>query len=116
MIARPRPSAFRVFGKSMHAFAVGWIVSVAWLWVASVQQHVLRQGGAPPLYALDMLLFGGLIPAALIAFAGRLINRLAGPAPPPAVHRREWWHAILWSVVPTALLLATVWVMIQESR
>ena len=111
----PRTSAVRVFGKSMHTFAAGWILSVAWLWIAEIQQHVLRQGVAPPGYALSTLVLG-LIPAGIIALTGKVINRLVGPAPDEAMERREWWHAILWSVVPTALLLGTVWVMIQESR
>ena len=51
-----------------------------------------------------------------MAFTGSIINRWAGPAPDSTMQRREWWHAFWWSVVPTALLLATVWVMIQESR
>ena len=115
MVAAPRTSAVRVFGKSMHTFAAGWIVSVAWLWIAEIQQYLLRQGVAPPGYALDTL-FLGLMPAALIALVGLIINRWAGPAPDNAMQRREWWHAIWWSVVPTAILLVTVWVMIQESR
>jgi hypothetical protein len=115
MLAAPRPSAVRVFGKSMHTFAAGWIVSVVWLWVAEIQQHILRQGVAPPAYGLNTL-FSGLIPAVLIALVGRMINRWAGPAPTDAAQRREWWHAFWWSVVPTGLLLGTVWVMIQEAR
>ena len=115
MVAAPRTSAVRVFGKSMHTFAAGWIISVAWLWIAEIQQHLLREGVAPPGYALSTL-FVGLIPAALIALVGKTINRWAGPAPDDGMQRREWWHAVLWSVVPTALLLVTVWVMIQETR
>ena len=99
----------------MHTFAVGWIVSVAWLWIAEIQQQLLRQGVAPPGYALSTLVLG-LIPAALIALVGKIINRWAGPAPDRSLHRREWWHAWLWSLVPTAILLVTVWVMIQESQ
>lgn len=99
----------------MHTFAIGWIASVVWLWIAAIQQHLLRQGVAPPGYAVSTLVLG-LIPAAGIALVGRTINRWAGPAPTGAMQRREWIAASLWSVVPTALLLATVWVMIQESR
>ena len=115
MVAAPRTSAVRVFGKSMHTFAIGWIASVAWLWIAEVQQHLLREGVAPPGYALSTLILG-LIPAAMMAMVGKAINRWAGPAPDLKMERREWWHAIWWSVVPTALMLATVWIMIQESR
>jgi hypothetical protein len=99
----------------MHTFAAGWIISVAWLWIAEIQQYLLRQGEAPPRYALGTL-FLGLIPAALISLTGKIINRWAGQAPNRSLERREWWGAFLWSVVPTAMLLVTVWVMIQESR
>jgi hypothetical protein len=99
----------------MHTFAIGWIASVAWLWIAEIQQHVLREGVAPPSYALSTLILG-LIPAATMAMVGKAINRWAGPAPDLKMERREWWHAIWWSVVPTALMLATVWIMIQEAR
>jgi hypothetical protein len=115
MIAPPRTSAVRIFGKSLHTFTAGWILSVAWLWVAEIQQHLLREGAPPSGYAMSTLIVG-LIPAILIAFVGHTINRWAGPSPDNASKRREWWHASLWSVVPTALLLATVWVMIQEAR
>jgi hypothetical protein len=115
MVASRRTSSVRVFGKSMHTFAAGWIASVAWLWVAEIQQHLLRQGVAPPGYALNTLILG-LIPAGLIALVGRTINRWAGPAPTSTMQRREWVAAFLWSVVPTGLLLVTVWVMIQEAR
>jgi hypothetical protein len=111
----PRTSAVRVFGKSMHTLAVGWIASIAWLWIAEIQQHLLRQGVTPPGYAVDTLILG-LIPAALFSLVGRTINRWAGAAPDARMQRREWIHAVLWAVVPTALLLGTVWVMIQESR
>ena len=47
MVAAPRTSAVRVFGKSMHTLAAGWILSVAWLWIAEIQQHLLREGVAP---------------------------------------------------------------------
>ena len=80
MVAAPRTSAVRVFGKSMHTFAIGWIASVAWLWIAEIQQHVLRVGAAPPGYALSTLILG-LIPAAMMAMVGKAINRWAGPAP-----------------------------------
>ena len=114
MIA-PRTSAVRVFGKSMHALAAGWLASIVWLWIAQLQQHITRQGEMPPGYELNTLILG-VLPAALISLGGILINSWAGPAPDQSLERREWWHAFVWSVVPTALFLATVWVMIQESR
>lgn len=115
MIAQPSTSAVRVFGKSMHTFSAGWVAAVGWLWIAQVQQHMLREGGPPPGYAIDTVVMG-LIPAILIACAGMLINRWTGPAPDATMQRREWWHAFLWSLVPNLLLLTTVWIMIQEAR
>lgn len=115
MIVSPRPSAVRVFGKSMHTLSAGWVVSVAWLWLAEIQQHLLRQGIPPPYYAIWTIV-SGLVPAALLAYAGLVMNRWSGQAPDAQLERREWWHAFWWSAVPNALLLITVWVMIQEAR
>jgi hypothetical protein len=115
MIAPSRPSAVRVFGKSMHTFSGGWIVAVAWFWSAEVQQFILRQGVPPPQYAIGTMV-NGLLPAAVMALAGMAIGRWAGPAPDALSQRREWWHAFWWSAVPNALLLITVWVMIQEGK
>jgi hypothetical protein len=47
---------------------------------------------------------------------GWLFAKMTGRAPSPALERREWWHAVWWSLVPNALLLATVWVMLQEGQ
>jgi hypothetical protein len=109
-----RTSAVRVFGKSMYTFAGGWAVAVALLWIAEIQQHLSRQGAAPPQYAAATVVTG-IIPALLIALIGLMINRWSGRAPDDAMQRREWWHAFWWSAVPNALLLITVWVMIQEA-
>jgi hypothetical protein len=109
------PSAIRVLAKSMHVLAIGWVASVAWLWIASLQQFVSRQGVAPENYALDTVI-SGLIPAAVIAWTGAAITRRAGHAPNKYLQRREWWQAFWWSAVPNALLFVTVWVMLQEAR
>lgn len=115
MIDPYAPSGIRVLAKSLHALAIGWVVSVAWLWLATLQQHFIRQGFAPENYALDTVA-SGLIPAAIIASIGIGIARWAGRAPDKYLHRREWRHAFWWSLVPNALLLISVWVMIQEGR
>ncbi|MQA30573.1 MAG: hypothetical protein GEU82_12190 [Luteitalea sp.] len=109
------PSAVRVLGKSMYVLAAGWILSIAWLWLAGVQQHVLRRGIAPDHYALGTLIVG-FLPVVAIGCAGLGIDRWAGPAPNRWLQRREWIHAFWWSLVPNALLLFTVWVMIQGGR
>jgi len=109
------PSAVRVFGKSMHMLAAGWAVAVAWLWVAQIQQHVLREGYAPPDYGLGTAI-GGLIPSVLIALLGVAINRWAGRAPNKWLQRYEWLQAFWWSAVPNLLLLISVRVMILEAQ
>jgi hypothetical protein len=115
MSDRIRTSAVRVFGKSMHTLSAGWMAAVAWLWIAEVQQQLLRHGAPPPQYGARTLL-SGLIPASLLACAGLVCSRWAGAAPTQVVERREWWHAFWWSVIPNALLIGTVWVMLQEAR
>jgi hypothetical protein len=115
MSDRIRTSAVRVFGKSMRTLSAGWMAAVAWLWIAEVQQHLLRHGAAPAHYGIRTLL-SGLLPASLLACAGLVCSRWAGAAPTQAVDRREWWRAFWWSAVPNALLIGTVWVMLQEAR
>ena len=109
------PSAVRVLGRSMYVLAWGWALSVGWLWIATVQQHVRRHDTAPPYYAMDTVA-GGAVPALLMALVGWAIARYAGRAPYAELERREWWHGFWWSFVPNALLLVTVWVMIKEGR
>jgi hypothetical protein len=115
MIDPNAPSAIRVLAKSMHVLAAGWVASIAWLWLATLQQHLVRHGLAPADYAFDTVV-SGLIPAIVIALGGVLISRWAGGAPNKYVQRKEWWQAFWWSFVPNALLLVTVWVMLQEAR
>ena len=99
----------------MHTFSAGWVVAVAWLWIAELQQHLLRQGVPPPNYGAATVLTG-VVPGALIALLGLAITRWTGRAPDERLSRREWWHAFWWSAVPNALLFVTVWVMIQEAK
>jgi len=107
------PSAVRVFGKSMYVLAVGWVASVAWLWFVTMQQHILRSGVVPDYFDLGTL-GAGMGPAVLVALIGYGIESWAVPAPNRWVQRREWIHAFWWSAVPNAMLLFTVWVMLQE--
>ena len=109
------PSAVRVLVKSMYVLAAGWLVSIAWLWIATVQQHILRHGVAPDYYALGTLT-GGLVPALVLASLGVTMERWTGRAPNKWLQRREWVHAVWWCLVPNALLLFTVWVMLQDAR
>lgn len=110
-----RPSQTRIFGKSIYVFAAGWVISVGWLWIAGLRQHLLRHGAAPPDYGGPFLVLA-IVPALLIALCGRLVTRWTGRAPEPDVERREWWYAFWWAAVPNWLLLTTIWVMIGEAR
>ena len=112
---RPSTSGVRVFGKSMHVLAAGWMVSIVWLWMAELQQIVHRDGVAPSGYAVETLA-AGILPAAIVALGGVAVERWAGSAPSRALRRREWRHAFWWSIVPNLLLLVAVHVMIQEAR
>ena len=80
MIDPNAPSGIRVLAKSMHVLAAGWVASIVWLWLATLQQHVVRHGLAPAGYAFDTVV-SGLIPAIVIALGGVLISRWAGGAP-----------------------------------
>ena len=40
------PSAVRVFGKSMHVLAAGWLLATGLLWFATLPQHQLGTGVA----------------------------------------------------------------------
>lgn len=115
MTGRPRTSHIRVLGKSMYVLSAGWIGSVAWLWIAEVQQHMRRHGEAPPSYGMATL-SGAVIPAVAMFVSGLVISRWAGSAPERSLERREWWHAFWWCVVPNLQLIGTAWVMIQEGR
>lgn len=109
------PSAVRVLGKSMHVLAAGWALSISWLWIETLQQHFLRHNEPPPNYAMDTVA-SGVVPALVMALIGWAIARAAGRAPYRELERREWFHAFWWSIFPNAMLLLTVWVMLQEAR
>lgn len=109
------PSSVRVLGKSMYVLAAGWTAAIGWLWVAAIQQHLLRRNVPPPFYAMDTVV-SGILPALAMALVGWWIARMAGRAPYAQLERREWWHAFWWSIFPNIMLFVTVWVMIQEAR
>lgn len=106
-----RPSAVRVFGKSLHVLAIGWALAVAWLWMAELRQHLQRHDVLPADFAAATLATGILATLALEALAIVFI-RWTGAAGTPSVQRREWGHAFWWAVFPNALLLYAAYVMI----
>jgi hypothetical protein len=106
------PSSVRVFGKSMHVLAAGWVLAIGWLWLDALQQHQFRTG-----VPFDLLgAVSGLLPALVLGAIGWTFARVAGRAPYVELQRREWWHACWWSLVPVAMLLVTVWLIVQEAQ
>lgn len=99
----------------MYMLAAGWIGSVAWIWIAEVQQYLRRHGEPPPSYALATL-SGAVIPSLCMVAAGWFVARFAGPVLDRGIDRREWWQAFWWCLVPNLQLVTTAWVMIQEAR
>jgi hypothetical protein len=68
-----RPSAVRVFHKSLHFLSGGWLASVWWLWLAQVEQSLRRFGTAPEGYAAATLLVG-MIPVILVEICAMLLG------------------------------------------
>jgi hypothetical protein len=109
------PSSVRIFAKSLHWLAAGWTVSIAWLWLAGVNQSLLRRGDWPENYGASTLI-AGLVSALAIEAVGIMFVRWTGRAPKSGLERREWRSAFWWAAVPNALLLFTVYVMIEATR
>ena len=109
------PSSVRIFGKSLHWLAAGWMTAIGWLWIAALNQAVLRRGALPEDFGAPTLI-GGLLSALAIEAVAIMVVRWTGRAPRPGLERREWHHAFWWSAVPNALLFMTVYVMIEATR
>ncbi len=109
------PSSVRVFGKSLHWLAAGWTVAIWWLWLASLNQAMVRRGVMPDNYGASILV-AGLLSALAIELVAILFLRWTGRAPRPGLERREWRMAFWWSAVPNAMLFLTVYVMIEATR
>jgi hypothetical protein len=107
-----RPSGLRVLAKSLHLLALGWMASVVWLWLAEVQLSVQRLGVAPEAYASRTLIQGAL-PALLIEMMALGMSSMIAGAPLPRDSRREWLHALWWTLLPNVFVLGTVYLMIQ---
>ena len=110
-----RPSGLRVLAKSLHLLALGWLLSVLWLWASQIQLNISRFGVAPEGYALGTLI-EGVLPATLVELMAigmdSMIGRVAGRGDP----RREWWYAIVWTAGPIVLLFGTVYLIIREAQ
>jgi hypothetical protein len=104
-------SSIRVLGKSLHLLAVGWTMSVAWLWLAELRQHVRRHDVLPPDYAVWTIITGTIAAVILEAIAV-LFVRWTGSAALRPIERREWHHAFWWSVFPNGILFYAVYLMV----
>ena len=49
----PRPSSIRVFVRSLHLIAAGWLLGVMWIWLSQIQENVSRFGVPPEGYAVS---------------------------------------------------------------
>jgi hypothetical protein len=114
-MSEPRPSSVRVLHRSLHLLAIGWLVSVGWLWIAQVQLNQLRFGVPPDGYGMRTLI-EGIFPAALLElmaiWLGSAIGRVSRSSDP----KREWLHAFWWTLVPNLLVLGTAYLMILEAN
>ena len=106
-----RHSHLRIFAKSLHVLAAGWVVAVAWLWMAGLRQHVRRHDVLPADYGMATLITG-TISAVIIELLAIAFVRLTGVAATHAIQRREWMHAFWWAAFPNLLILYTVYVLI----
>ena len=104
-------SSIRVFGKSLHLVAAGWTISVVWLWMAELRQHIRRHDVLPPDYAMATLVTGTVAALILEGIALGFV-RWTGSATTRTVERREWHHAFWWAVYPNVMLLYAVYLMV----
>jgi len=104
-------SGVRIFGKSLHWLAAGWLIALAWLWVAQIQRGWLLEPEAATNYHPDIII-AAVVPALLFEVIALVWAKLSGPAPAPHIGRREWLDAFLWSFFPNFMILYTVHLMI----
>jgi len=97
--ASPRASSISILPKALHLVAAGWVLSVAYLWLA--MRHTAGWSAMDPrtlVFAAVPLVFIEALAWSAAAWTPPLRRRLDG----------EWWRAIGWSLVPNLLLLAAV--------
>jgi len=104
-------SAVRVFGKSLHWLAAGWVIGVAWLCISQIQRGWLMDPSAPTNFHVDTIV-EGIIPALVVEVSAFFMAALTGSAPSRAIERREWLHAFWWSLFPNVMVLYTVYLMV----
>lgn len=102
----------RTFAKSLHWLAAGWAIAVLWLSWAQIQRgHLFDESIRYHVDTIGTLVEGG-IPALLIEVCAFFSIALIGRAPTPALERREWWYAFIWSLFPNIMIFYTVYKMV----
>ena len=110
-----RPSGLRVLTKSLHLLAFGWLATVVWLWLAQIQLNSELFNMPPEGYGVRTLV-EGVIPALLVEVMAFWLASLIARVPGSGDRRREWLHALWWTLIPNLLLLGTAYLMILASR
>ena len=102
-VAATHPSFVRVFAKSLHLLAIGWVLCVAYLWVS------LEQAVGPNAIDVRTVVFA----AAPLCFVEALAWWTNAS---PARSRRggEWGHAFLWSIVPFLMLFGACFLILNS--
>jgi hypothetical protein len=107
-IRRDRVSNVRVFGKSLHLLAAGWVTAVAILWIVGLRQVLQKHGVLVADLGLSLLalrLASGLVIEMIAIYIGRLSS-----APLRTLQREEWRHAVCWAAFPHALVAVSVYI------
>jgi hypothetical protein len=110
-----RPSSIRVLVKSLHLIAVGWLMSVGWLWLSQVRINLSRFGVPPENYAVWTLI-EGIFPAAIVELCALKLADYVRTAPGMEERWREWHHAFWWALVPNLFVFGTAYLLIVEGR
>ena len=103
-VAATHPSFVRVFAKSLHLLALGWVFCVACLWI-TLKENVGWNAidARTVVFALAPLLFVEALAWWTNAWPARRVRR-----------EGEWTHAFLWSVVPFALLFGSFFLILNS--
>jgi hypothetical protein len=104
-------SSVRVFAKSLHWLAAGWVIGIVWLCIAQIRHGWLLDPLTPTNFHIDTLI-EGILPALVVEMTALLAAAWTGAAPTPAIEWREWEIAFVWSLLPNLLVLYTVHLMV----
>ena len=102
-VALTHPSFVRVFAKSLHLLAIGWVLSVAYMWVS------LRETGGSSAIDVRTVVF-----AAAPLFFVEALAWWTNAWPVRAPRNGEWGQAFLWSIVPFLMLFGTCFLILNS--